>query len=197
MAAMAATLTRAVLDETRCWWDVFAHAGVFHHLVCLITSQKIRFSDGQILRRKMYKAVAPDPHFTRENIAKACVAGGPLAPPQTQALDFLIRFAGITDAELFDAVQRGRVPGAGPWTRAALGIMTKAPGFEDVFLHQDKWVAARAKQLGLDPKYAKTGHPAWAGFRGSVTLFLWRLRPEGAAVMLSRGACALTRAHFL
>lgn len=73
--------------------------------------------------------------------------------------------------------------------------MTNDPTVADTYLSRDKWVAARARELGLDPCMAETGHPSWAGFRGDVSRFLWRLKPDGAAA-LARGE-SLASAHFL
>ncbi len=73
--------------------------------------------------------------------------------------------------------------------------MVAAPGFDDSYLHQDKWIAARARKLGLPPKWSRTGHPGWEGFRGDVSLFLWRLRPEGAQGLKS--GQTLSKSDFL
>jgi hypothetical protein len=106
----------------------------------------------------------------------------------------------IYNQELMSHVQGGaspgsQIPGVGPWTRKALGIMTRSPGFEDVFLWEDAWISARGRQLGLPHALAKTGHTNWAGFRGQVSAFLWRLTPKGADHI--RAQVALTAADFL
>jgi hypothetical protein len=121
----------------------------------------------------MYAAVAPDVCFTASNLPAAIAAcRGNLTPLQIAVLRHFAAFNG-SDSDLFQAIQRDEVPGCGPGTRTALGIMVAAPGFDDSYLHQDKWIAARARELGLPPQMVQDGSSGVGGLpRGRVFVYV-------------------------
>lgn len=188
-------VTRNVLARTRAWWDVHYGNPALHCLLCLVLFQRVRFARGRALRQCMYSVIAPRKVVTPEDVPAVVEALMPLVnPTQRAALHWVTAHCREPDFEQCVQDAPGGV-GIGPWTRKALGLMVRARGFGDVYLHEDAWVQARATQLGLPAHLAQTGFPHWAGYRGYVSLFLWRLTEEGATQL--KHGLPLTAEHFL
>lgn len=187
-------ITRELLASTRPWWDIHGGKPVLHCLVSLVLSQRVRFAVGRQLRQTMYSTIAPHTVVEPADVPAIIAAvQDQLQASQLAALHWIQDHSAAPD--LFALVQSSVVPGIGPWTRKALGLMTNAPSFHDAYLHEDAWVAARASQTGLPATLRRTGHPDWVGHRGHVSLFLWRLTALGARCLAA--GQPMTREHFL
>ncbi len=173
----------AVVEATRPFWDVFCDQPAFHHLVTLVTSQRVRFQVGRAFRQWLYKCIAPDVHFTPINLGRALglckdaayVASNPMPNLPSSQLQTLERIAEAFASDASDTAVWAALPslrGVGPWTREGLAIMLNMPGSENLYLKEDKWVTARACELNISPE-----HAMYDGHRRDLTMFLWRLKP--------------------
>ena len=197
-----------ILNYTKQYWDIHSQYTLFHHLISLIISQKIRFETGRKIRQNLYRYLnlefgssitAPQiRQLTDLDFQRICISNDKVRIIRTiltQIPDFEWNktitkgFDTITEIDAtFNSLQK--ISGIGPWTISSLKIMLYSSIYSNILLTSDKWIAARISELRPELKNV-VNQSNYAVNLSEVSKFLWRIKPDGirkfnAGIMLGR-----------
>lgn len=170
---------------------------LFHNLISLIISQKIRFGQGRKIRQQLYSLLNTDEYTPNglNSLSDDTLKSIGLSDDKINCIRAIL---GLEDLTLDRAAQ---IKGIGPWTIKALSILTN--GSNDIFLSEDYWIRQRFSELIQSSKILTSRQlenyiakfPNWVGQKTLISRFLWRIKPEGIMALLNSES--LTREHFL
>ena len=135
----------------------------FHCLVSLITSQRVRFSTGQKIRRQLYD-----------------LCGYPLTIENIKNLD-LTTIQGLTLQQietitcLINGYDYNNIKGIGNWTIKGMMLLRQLD--PHINLYEDKYICKRViEYIGQDCKqFIQQANDE----QSDVSYFLWRIKPQG------------------
>ena len=174
-----------ILNNTKQYWDIHYKWSIFHQLISLIISQRIRFSLGRQIRQNLYK------HLNLPN-------GNSLIPLQIRTLsdidyknikmpaDKIKIIHNVLDAIKDDEWDQDfellltkleKINGIGSWTISALKIMFYADKYPNILLISDYWVKSRLSELKPEFKNYINAHNQIN--LSNISKFLWRIKPIG------------------
>jgi len=174
-----------ILNNTKQYWDIHHKWSIFHQLISLIISQRIRFSLGRQIRQNLYKYL---------NLP----FGNSLIPLQIRALsdidyknikmpvDKIKIIHNVLDAITDDEWDQDfellitkleKINGIGSWTISALKIMFYADKYPNILLVSDYWIKSRLSELKPEFKNYINAHNQIN--LSNISKFLWRIKPIG------------------
>lgn len=197
-------LTNDILTKTKQYWNIHQNKNIFHQSVSLITSQKISFAKSRQARQILYDLIKPEQEFTSKNLSKIDKSQWlkiGIAESQYASIQNLIKL----DQNDYDnkewIEQISKIKGIGPWTIKGLKIMFNIE--PDLFLFEDYWIRSRMTELitiekkpsCISSSNANILSSYWKGYRTHVSLFFWRIKPEGISAL--KNGITLTKTHFI
>lgn len=170
---------------------------LFHNLISLIISQKIRFSQSRKIRQQLY-ALLNTNEYTIDNLdslSNDTLKSVGLSDDKINCIRSILKIENLT----LDKISK--IKGVGPWTLKALQILTDAN--DDLFLSEDYYIRQRFSELIQSNKILTTKQldnyivkfPNWIGQKTVISRFFWRIKPEGIIHLLQ--TLTLTRDDFL
>jgi len=171
-------------------WNITRYS-LFHELISLIISQKIRFKIGRNIRRNLYiklnlainQSMFPQ-HlraFSDKDYREICMPEDKIeiikcilanVPDDFWNINYYIHHEII-----FNTLQK--IPGIGPWTISSLKIKLTPKIYPNILLTSDKWISDRLNELRPEfQKSIRNANPYLLSngiSLSEVSLFLWRL----------------------
>jgi 3-methyladenine DNA glycosylase/8-oxoguanine DNA glycosylase len=197
-------LTNDILTKTKQYWNIHQTKNIFHQTVSLVISQKISFAKSRRARQILYDLIKPDQEFTSKNLSKIDKSQWlkiGIAESQYASIQNLIKL----DQNNYDnkewIEQISKIKGIGPWTIKGLKIMFNIE--PDLFLFEDYWIRSRMtelvsteiKPICMSSSNANILSSHWKGYRTLVSLFFWRIKPEGISAL--KNGIPLTQDYFI
>lgn len=172
---------------------------LLHNTISLIISQQIKFSQGRLIRKKLYNLLnsLSSDSSQHDHILKGLTQQDwvKLGLPSNK-IQCIIEVATIPNLTIESLIN---IKGIGPWTIKALKILMDSD--PNVFLNEDLWIRKRMSELCNSKKVLTPFELTHISNKipttnlTQISRFLWRLKPEGVVNLLN--GRELTRQDFI
>lgn len=188
-------LTGAV-ESTRQYWDIHHKFTLFHQLISLIISQRIRFDKSRKIRQNLYIhfnlpvgtsltsiQIKQLTNFDFQKIGisndKVNIIRNVLNFVPDNEWDKIIAYNCYTVDDLENIFTRlSNISGIGPWTISSLKIMFYSNIYSNILLTSDKWISCRIAELRPELRNLVDQTNSTINL-SELSKFLWRITPKG------------------
>lgn len=191
-------INKNLLDKTSEFYKQKQYS-IEHQTVSLIISQKVSFTIGKNIRKKLFELTKGE-EFVKNNMNKISneqlVKIG-IDSNKIKTIRNVLNVEFEHTDKYINAIDK--INGIGTWTIKCLKIMFKTD--PDIMLVEDLWIRKRLQELlrlNKLPTMSECNKLSniWSGYRTIVSLFLWRIKPDGIKQLL-QDSSKLTKEHFI
>ena len=184
-------ITTELLIETREFWDLPPKT-LYHELISIIISQRIRFTHSRSIRKKLYQLI--ESYEITYPLLQNLSDGKLLEIGLTADKIEIIRHI----PEDITIENLANYAGIGEWTINALKLKIDPYLYSDVFLYEDLWIRkhiAGLMYMNQTPSTARSKKIEIPNNRSHISRFLWRLKHEADHKILNNHK--LTKEDFI
>jgi 3-methyladenine DNA glycosylase/8-oxoguanine DNA glycosylase len=167
------------MEKTREYWSL-KEKSLFHNLISLITSQKIKFSQSREIRKKLYLLNNGADEYCPKIFSNITLTEFKNCGLEPDIINVIISVIKLEDNLNLDTIKN--IKGIGPWTMKALRIMNYS---SNEFLYEDYWIRQRLSEILSNSKILTQSEckkfigQIKLNNLGEISKFLWRINRKG------------------